>query len=283
MVRLIAVLSALGLTGALLSGCLLPRGESGPTYVAMGDSYTAAPYIGRLDKRDTCFRSRNNYPHLVADEADLDLTDASCAAATTEAVEGEQRTPQGRVRPPQIEDVDRDTDVVTLGIGANDFNLIGRIIIDCVKVARTVPTGQPCTDLDARAGDDAVDTRLVEMEQRLVAVIEAVRAKAPDAQVLVIGYPQMFPAAGGCPDLPVPAADVAFARRLNVGVNAALSSAATTTGADFVDVFAETEGHDICGDDPWIAGAVAREKGLAYHPYAEEQELVARLVVEALD
>ena len=36
-------------------------------YVAMGDSYTAAPFVPLTDVAYGCFRSSNNYPKLVAD------------------------------------------------------------------------------------------------------------------------------------------------------------------------------------------------------------------------
>ena len=36
-------------------------------YVAMGDSYTAAPFVPLTDVAYGCFRSSNNYPKLVAE------------------------------------------------------------------------------------------------------------------------------------------------------------------------------------------------------------------------
>lgn len=284
--RLPALVLALGLAGASLSACGPDEGNDdldGPVrkYVAIGDSYTAAPGIGSTDVDDGCLRSANNYPRLVAAKLELNLSDASCSGATSDAVEGSQTNGVGNLEP-QISTVDDDTDVITVGIGANDFNLIGRIVVGCPNLARQDPDGQPCTDLDALTGANRVESRLGEVEDHLVGVIDALKQRAPDAQILVVGYPQIFPATKGCEDLPFASGDIAFARSFNTGLNAALSSAAKETDVDYVDVFAATEGHDICGEEPWIAGPKVDGKGLAYHPYAPEQELIARLVTDAL-
>lgn len=287
MARLPALVLALGLTSASLSACGPGDDNDDPIdpvrkYAALGDSYTAAPGIGSSNGDDGCLRSTNNYPHLVAARLDLALNDVSCSGATSEAVEGEQTNGMG-VLDPQIEAVDNNTELITVGIGANDFNLIGRVVVNCVRLARTEPDGQPCTDLDALTGNSSVDSRLGEVEEHLVGVLQALRERAPDAQILVIGYPQIFPTTKACENLPLADGDVPFAHAFNTGLNAAVSSAAKKADADYVDVFAATKGHDICGKDPWIAGAKVEGKGLVYHPYAAEQEVVARLVEQAID
>ena len=53
-------------------------------YVALGDSYTAAPLVPHTDLMDGCLRSDRNYPQLVADElVNADLIDVSCGGAKT--------------------------------------------------------------------------------------------------------------------------------------------------------------------------------------------------------
>jgi hypothetical protein len=38
--------------------------------------------------------------------------------------------------------------------------------------------------------------------------------------------------------------------------------------------------HDICSEDPWVNGVESDQKrAAAYHPFAEEQEAVAELVL----
>ena len=61
----------------------------------------------------------------------------------------------------------------------------------------------------------------------------------------------------------------------------AVESAAEATDQTYVDVWSASQGHDICSDDPWVNGAVTDQKRAArYHPFAEEQRAVARLVLD---
>ena len=53
-------------------------------YVALGDSYTAAPLVPPTDTSNVCLRSGANYPALVAEAMPgTTLTDVSCSGATT--------------------------------------------------------------------------------------------------------------------------------------------------------------------------------------------------------
>ena len=281
MKRVLPPLLLLGLAGAGLSGCLFDGDDeprTGAAYVAMGDSYTAGPYLGRPDGTDGCFRSTNNYPHLLAEEAGLDLTDVSCSAASTTAVtEGQPTTT--RTVAPQLDAVGPTTRLVTIGLGGNDYNLLGRIITACVQVAASDPTGAPCTALDEAAGTERIASRLGDVRDNMIRVLQAIADKAPDARILVVGYPQVFPEGSkGCADLPLADGDLPLARRFNEGINAALAAAAKATGAEYVDVFAATDGHGICSADPWVAGSTVRDHGTPYHPYPAEQRAVARLL-----
>ena len=82
--------------------------------------------------------------------------------------------------------------------------------------------------------------------------------------------------------LPLAAGDYAYGERVNRALTEALRYAAKATGSTYVDVWAASQGHDICSDDPWINGAVNDQKrAAAYHPFAAEQIAVADLVVDA--
>ena len=65
------------------------------------------------------------------------------------------------------------------------------------------------------------------------------RERAPDAQIILVGYPQIFPdpANGGCAQLPLATGDLGYARDVNVGLNESMAAAAKTTGVEYVDVF----------------------------------------------
>ncbi|GAA1519857.1 SGNH/GDSL hydrolase family protein [Nocardioides humi] len=265
----------------MLSAC--KTSSSKREYVALGDSYTAGPLIGRADGRDGCVRSKNNYPHLLAKKADLDLTDVSCSAAPTDAVEGEQ-TIRGRSIRPQIEAVDETTDLVTIGLGLNDLGLSVRVFITCVQLGASDPGGAPCTEADQAAGANGIQAALDQMPDRLGGVVDAVAERAPDADVVLVGYPTIFPDEGTCADLGIAAGDIPLVRNVVESINATAAAVAEQRGATYLDTATPSHGHDICADDPWIAGIAPAQgrRGLAWHPYAEEQAMVADLLADVV-
>ncbi len=256
---------------------------AGDEYVALGDSYTAAPFAGPTNASDVCWQSEENYPHLLAEELDLELVDVSCGGATTDAVASPQTTLDGTSRPPQADALSESTDLVTISLGANDFGLFSALVVACGELAREDPEGSPCADQDAADGGKA-DRTIDQVRDRLVSALEHIVEAAPEARVVVVGYPQFAPDGGPpCDNLPFAAGDYAFARRVNELLVRAQAAAAGEVGVDFLDVFPATEGHDICAEDPWVAGATAEEgRGIPYHPYPEEQEAVATVLVEQL-
>jgi lysophospholipase L1-like esterase len=273
--------SALLLAAALavtLSAC---EKSSSPKreYVALGDSYTAGPLIGRADGRNGCVRSRNNYPHLLAKKAELDLTDVSCSAAPTEAVEGEQKVRMRSIAP-QLDAVKASTDLVTIGLGLNDLGLSVRVFIKCVQLGRSDPGGAPCTQADQAAGANSIQSALDQMPDRIGGVVDAVRSKAPKAKVVLVGYPSIFPTEGTCSELGIAAADVPLVQHVVDSLNATMASVAEQRGASYLDTATPSRGHDICAEDPWIAGSApaSGRPGLAWHPYAEEQVMIADLL-----
>ncbi|GAA4820530.1 SGNH/GDSL hydrolase family protein [Nocardioides caeni] len=273
--------TALICLAGLLTGCkgLGKQAE----YVALGDSYTASPYMGPRDVTDGCVRSSENYPQQVAEATDMVLKDVSCSSAQTKDVQGRQTLPSGGEVAPQLDAVAEATKLVTIGLGFNDFALTTRVMAGCPQLAVSDPEGSPCTELDA-ATEDNVANALEAVPDNLVGVIEAVQAKAPDARILLIGYPQIFPAGDeGCDNLPIAKGDLDFVRQVNIDINTALQSAAAQTGITYIDTFTPSEGHDICGDEPWVAGAQALDgDAVPWHPYLAEADFVADLITEAL-
>jgi len=279
--RRTAVLLLVTALAATLGACERSAGKR--EYVALGDSYTAGPLIGRPDGRNGCVRSKNNYPHLLAARANLALTDVSCSGAPTDAVEGEQKV-RGRSIAPQIEAVEESTDLVTIGLGFNDLGLSVRVFITCVKLAASDPDGAPCTQADQAAGDKGMRSALEQVPDRLRGVVDAVRERAPRARIVLVGYPTIFPETGTCADLGIAEGDLPLVRHVVDTINASAAAVAEETGATYVDTATPSRGHDICADDPWIAGKAPAQgrRGMAWHPYAEEQEMVADLLADLL-
>lgn len=253
-----------------------------PRYVAIGDSYTSAPLVPETDPEDGCLRSSGNYPSLVAAALEgTELEDVSCAGADTPALIGVQRTFDGLSRPPQLQAVTEDTSLVTVSIGGNDFGLFSTFVGGCAQIASTDPDGSPCTDVASEDGPEV----LSKIEERISSVVQGIRGRAPEARILVVGYPQIVPQGDrACPQLPIAEGDLPFARTMNRGLAEALEEGARKAGAEYVDAYALTEGHDVCSDDPWIAGKDTVEgQALAFHPFAAHQEAVAEEILQILD
>lgn len=257
-------------------------GGQSRTYVALGDSFTSGPLIPDTDPAGGCLRSDRNYPSLVAAEADLELVDVSCSGARTADLTGAQVLFE-TTHPPQLDAVGGDTDVVTVGIGGNDEDLTSLLFGYCAGLGVADPTGMPCTEEDAAQTVTMAD-RMATVRTNLTAAFAEIRERAPEAQVIAVGYPQLFPARGSCPDrLPIAPGDYAWARGLNAELNQATAAAAAGAGFDFVDMWAASEGHDICAEDPWVNGSgTDPQAAMAFHPFAVYEREVAERVLDLL-
>lgn len=270
---------------------LAPTPSSTPTarqaeaieYVALGDSYTAAPLVPNTDTRDSCFRSDGNYPNLLAARLpDIRLTDVSCSGADT----ADMTAPQsigGQTKPPQLDAVSEDTDLVTLGIGGNDFGIFGNMSVGCFRLAQTDPRGAPCRAANQEAGGDRLLDLVPKIQRRVGLVIDGIRDRAPDATVVVVGYPRLLPPSGTCPDrVPLAVGDYPYLDAVNRALSDAVLAAAEDSDATAVDVYAASRGHDVCSDQPWVNGIATVQGALALHPFASEQEAVAGLILAQL-
>jgi hypothetical protein len=249
-------------------------------YVALGDSYTAGPRIVPIaDPR--CGRSEKNYPALVARDLEVaTFSDRSCSSATTLDLEKAQTRGFARVNGPQLDAVDEDTTLVTIGIGLNNLAISTGLLLVCTGPNAVSDKCQRYLSQPASTIDDQMKVAAGQVETAL----ETIRAKAPEARIVLVGYPRVVPDKGDCPDrLPVPEAQVERMRAALPVANRLWSEAARKAGATYVDVYAASRGHDICADDPWIAGySGLAGRGPQMHPYASDHEAVAKLVVAAL-
>ena len=254
-----------------------------PTYVALGDSYTAAPLVPTTDINNGCLRSTGNYPALVAAALPgTRLVDVSCSGADSSSMVGVQETGD-QAQSAQFDALSKGTDLVTVGIGGNDFNLFGTMIGACAQLRSSDPHGAPCEAKLTRGGTDVLTQELRQIRGHVAAIVAGIRDRAPHARVVVVGYPQIVPAHGTCPSLlPLATGDYRFVRRINEGLAAALQQGARDADA-YVDVFAASAGHDTCSSHPWINGQQTDpNRALAFHPFAVEQKAVARLVLKKL-
>jgi lysophospholipase L1-like esterase len=249
-------------------------------YVAIGDSFTSGAGI-RPVADPSCFRSTRNYPNVLADRLDARLHDASCGGATAADVELPQPM-VGETNPPQLDAVEPDTDLVTISLGLNDTGY-GQLLARCPAVAPLDPKGSPCRASFQTPQGDSLLSGVPGFEADLERVITLVQHAAPDADVVVVGVPQLAPASGTCPDLPFAASDYGYLAEYLVDLNQVMEKAADETDARFVDVLSASKGHDVCaGDDAWVLGSIPSTRTMGWHPFASEERAVAGLIEREL-
>jgi len=251
-------------------------------YVALGDSYTAAPFVPTLQVAGGCYRSTNNYPALAAQALGVPtFVDRSCSGSQTKDMTTSQLPGVG----PEFDALTPDTDLVTVSIGGNDFSVFGTLVGYCPTLRASDPTGAPCRDAMRADGDDRLLTAVAQTRIRVTTVVAQIRERAPRATILVVGYPQIPPRVGTCPDLlPLADGDYKYAVQVNQRLTWALRDAATANHVGYVDVWSASQGHDVCSADPWINGQYTDPtRAASFHPFANEQLAVAGLVEDALD
>ncbi|WP_341924674.1 SGNH/GDSL hydrolase family protein [Nocardioides psychrotolerans] len=253
-------------------------------YVALGDSFVSAPLVPTTDMSTGCLRSSNNYPNQVVDELDdYDLVDVSCSGATSTSMIGVQITGDTQ-QLPQFDSLTPETDLVTLGIGGNDFNLFSGLMFACLQAAQQDPEGSPCKDANTAGGRDKLLESARKIQDRVEAITLGIQDRAPEARVIVVNYPQFVPSKGTCPDrLPLATGDYPYALSINKALSDAVSAGGEAGGADVIDAYTASKGHDICSDEPWVNGIETQANAaLALHPFLAEQTAVAEMILEIL-
>lgn len=252
-------------------------------YVALGDSFAAG--LG-LPPQETgtpaCGRSSANYAsQLAADLSTESFTDASCAGASTDDFLRAQPTDDDPDPAPQRAALSRGTDLVTLSLGANDFDILGRIVNTCPFAAESDPDGSPCRD--QLSGPDDPLARAAQLVTPLTRVLSGVHAAAPRARVVVVGYPTYLDDRT-CAQIGFTENDARYATAVFTAIDTAQRQAAKRSGAEFLDVRRLTEGHDICAADPWVAGFDPEVYApAAWHPGPDVSDTVAAMLAATFE
>jgi lysophospholipase L1-like esterase len=263
------------------------------SYVALGDSFTAGPDIPYpTGPTGGCGQSNGSYPYLVARRLGLQLTDMSCSSATTTSLTAPQPTGDG-TNPAQLSTLSTATRLVTLGIGGNDVGWTG-IITRCTEldlIPALMPGSAtsdltPCQDYYASGGTDQIQQRIQTVAGQLAQALTQIRQRAPHARVYVVGYPDLFPAAGSAcaHTLGITAGDIAFLNTEELRFNAMLQQNARAAGDSYVNTYTPSVGHDACAPEAsrWIEPLIPAAPAAPLHPNAVGQQGMADAIVQAI-
>lgn len=252
---------------------------AGSHYVALGSSYAAGAGIPPLasDRPARCGASQASYPRLLAARLRLDLADASCGGATTAHLLGAWDE-----LPAQVEAVMADTRLVTITAGGNDLNYMGLLFAGSCRAGVADPrrpAGAPCPAVPEPSAAD-----YARVEGQLAAVVREVRARAPQARVVLVQYVALT-LESSCADAPLTEADRLAARRVAAGLAQATARAAAQTGAELLPVDAASQAHTPCSAQPWSRGLVSGydgSQGAPWHPTAAGHAAIAEMLERLL-
>jgi lysophospholipase L1-like esterase len=246
------------LLAALLAPAAAPAAP-GDLVVALGDSFSsgegAPPFDpGTATSANTCHRSSKAWPAVLARKRKAQFKSFACSGAEIpEVLRGDPDSREPERRGAQLDDLRAQTsvDLVTLTIGGNDAGFAN-------VLARCATPFTNCEDHYAAGGRNDLAADVAALAPRLRATYRVVRRAAPGADLLVLGYPRLFPrepARRTCVPFPLVSTIDAFEMRfLNARgrqLNAVVRKAAKATGARFADAGEAFEGHELkCGPDP---------------------------------
>lgn len=238
--RLLAVLTPL-----LSLLVVLPASGAKPApvvYDALGDSYASGAGVPPYG---ACGQSAAAYPLHLDGRKHIALDDfVACAGATIPSL----------VAGGQLTALDADTRLVTLQVGGNDIGW-STVVKACLA---------PGAGLCQTALDQSLAAVRTTLRASLTTLDGQVAAAAPNASVLVVGYPRLFSPEygaylGASPD---------EQQALNDGadvLNGVLAETAAQAGFTFVDVTRRFDGHGVNAPEPWLTGAF---DPVAFHPNA---------------
>ena len=163
------------LIGAVLLVCALGGGVTAAAfadnYVALGDSYSSGTGTRDYSLSSGCQRGPYAYPALIkADRPNTTLNFVACSGAKTTDVLNNQ-----------VSALNTSTNIVTITIGGNDAGF-SSVITRCAEPLVS------CSSDVTNANNYIRNT----LPGNLNNVYSQIRTRAPNARVIVLGYPRLF-------------------------------------------------------------------------------------------
>jgi lysophospholipase L1-like esterase len=263
--RVRAVLAG-GLAGvvALLGSVLTlsPAGAAGPSYVALGDSYSSG--VGTrtyISDGTSCQRSTYAYPYLISQARGFTLSFQACSGAKIPDVTNKQ-----------LGALSTGTAYVTISVGGNDAGF-SSVITECAYPGW------------ASNCDGAINTAQSYINNSLPGALStlyaSIKAKAPNARVVVVGYPRLFNGEDcNAGTWFSPSEETRLNQTADL-LNSKLAAAASAKGFSFANPTSAFVGHAVCDDVEWLNG-LSNPVSESYHPNKSGQASGYRPLVNGL-
>ena len=255
--------------------------ERGSRYVAMGSSFAAGSGIAPRAEGSPrpAGRSSRNYARLLAADLALDLMDVTFSGATTADLLASNHPG----RPAQLDAVELSTRLVTVTAGGNDVGYLpGLISASLPGLLGSLPAFRRV--LASAIDPTTMDARFDALESSLGLVVDGIRSRAPEAEIILVSYLTILPEDTSIrtqppgPKLAVWGRDVA-SRLADVTRRVAQSHDAT-----YLDVAGASRAHHAWSAEPWTRRFhLTLRGGAAYHPNAAGMRAVASLLRDHLE
>lgn len=226
-----------------LTGVDQAQAAAGP-YTALGDSYSSG--VGTrtyYSDSGSCYRSPLAYPVKVAAQLGAPLTFAACSGARVSDVLN------------QLGSLTASTALVTVSVGGNDAGFAD-VITRCA-----LPWPWTCTTEINNANNYIRNT----LPGTLDNLYNQIRAKAPNAKVLVVGYPRLFNGEECNVGARISPSEQASLNATADLLATTIGGRAAAHGFRFVDVRSAFTGHAVCDDVEWLNG-LSNPVLESYHP-----------------
>lgn len=266
-------------------------------YLALGDSYSSgegAPkpdYLAGTDLRNNrCHRSDGAYSQIVRKDLKIPYgTFRACSGAVINDFYQPNSSNAGE--PAQLSWINDHTNLITLTIGGNDVGFA-----DVMKYcALHTPLQRSCKDAyntKVTAAIDHLASRDPNDPQTLQSLYTAIRDKATNAHVIVMGYPRLFPknppkdCGTGVPNLTFSRSDMVWMNKSADKLDQVIKDAAIDQGFTYIDVNSAFEGHELCTPDRYLNRAIVATRDSilkwSFHPNLTGQRKEATLVKDWL-
>ncbi|WP_083662651.1 MULTISPECIES: SGNH/GDSL hydrolase family protein [unclassified Mycobacterium] len=259
------------LVGAAAVACAGPHAATPPlgrlNYVALGDSMAAAPGVPDPAPPTGCRKSTNDYPSVLARRLGATrFTDVTCSGAITEDItDHAQETKDGMVGR-QIDAVRAATDLITITVGANDVGLAA----DAEGCEVKSPNPAPCTADFVSGAVDRISAAIDGHVRGWSMLIDEVRAEAPKARIVLVGYGTLIRPGGCFPGQPVLPHDSDYLQAKFNELDDRQRQLAADKGIEYFDTRPMFQGHDICASpaDRYVSGYEVTDPAVPLHPTA---------------
>lgn len=249
---LAALAMALGFTAIPANAAPAPKID----YVALGDSYTAGTGAGAAERPASmdCWPSSGGYVDLVAKTGRIDLeANAACHGAVLFGLPAPSPFYDFNLYTPSIDEqiklltssgaLSADTELVSITAGANDLGF-AYVLGQCAFYGE----GACRTAVAAVTSEGG----LYLLTQNLIKTYSAIREAAPNATIVVLGYPLLFDTTDPYTTLPISITSQELINRATLTINTVIEAAADSAGVKYVDVADEFAGHEVNSADPWL-------------------------------